>query len=244
MSKMSRYTTQEKAAIAADLLNTFPPKHLREKAHEFQWKNRSMPDAWEERVRLQLDLQRSTDDQASIAAAQAIHRWGFGSDFALLDNDKSCQQAVLVMIKNFSTTCNREVLETSLSTVLSLPDIGIATASKWTCLSDQLRFAIYDSRVSVALRSVCVDEKHRAFPILPRQAGDQRRESKRIAFTANNLEPARMSRAYLDYNDVIRIVALNAGLPTALVEMALFMDGDVWNTSKDTVAPLRRGMWS
>lgn len=122
--------------------------------------------------------------------------------------------------------------------LLDLPGVGIATVSKWIALLDQDRNAIYDSRVSVALRNVCINGG-RCFPIVPR-----RPSGNHSPWPSDHVATKTMWTFYVDYLAVMRCVGLEAGLKPSQVEMALFMigdescpDPDAWKTG---CRPLRR----
>jgi hypothetical protein len=130
-----------------------------------------------------------------------------------------------------------------LTQALSYPGVKIAKVSKWICFIDQRRYAIYDSRVSVALRGVMIDtaggQSHRAFPLIGRRAALHRVPFRQDSLSAT---PLRMARAFLDYIDVLQLVSAQTGMFAAEIEMALFMAGNVgWGG--EHVPPLQRKMW-
>jgi hypothetical protein len=129
--------------------------------------------------------------------------------------------------------------------LLSHKNIGIATASKWVCFIDQNKYAIFDSRVSIALRALTAEanrnEYKRAFPIIPRRA-----MGGHIAWTADWIvsRPERIARAYMDYLDVLKgVTGKQNVLNPAQVEMALFMLGDIWADDQPPLLHLTQGMW-
>ncbi len=129
-----------------------------------------------------------------------------------------------------------------LSKLLSHNGLGIATVSKCVCFVNQTRFAIFDSRVSIALRNVTI-EGHRAFPVVGR-----RPSGGRIAWTSTPLlsvSPICTARAYIDYLQILGHLSNTIdGMNAAQIEMALFMAGDVWPSDGEVLKPLLRGIWS
>ena len=93
------------------------------------------------------------------------------------------------------------------------------------CLLNQERFAILDSRVSVALRELRKDGL-RFLPILPR-----RKKLDHTPWPEDYFPPAvkaaSMASYYLRYLALMRDAAHTLKLKPAEVEMALFMMGDV-----------------
>jgi hypothetical protein len=75
--------------------------------------------------------------------------WGGFGSFPLREPDK----VIEITRKAFNFLDNGEIAE-AVSTLLSIYQVGIASATKIIGLSDQYRYAIYDSRVGTALRSL------------------------------------------------------------------------------------------
>ncbi|MET3622545.1 hypothetical protein [Burkholderia ambifaria] len=176
-------------------------------------------------------------------AANEIHLWGFGSKLPGSIDRKDWHERLRIALELW---CDDNSTRTSLTAAFaSLHDTGvkIARVSKWLCFLDQRRFAIYDSRVSVALRDCCDDQGRRAFPIVPRRAPKGANQWP----GATIMSPERSADVYVDYIAVTRLTArmLNdrkigqlgaswrqdnpeSGWWPVHVEMALFMAGDVW----------------
>lgn len=207
--------------LANALLKIHSAEQLRASHESFTWRKKALAQAWQERCSLSDDLVKSLEDQAKFdEAIKKIHKWGFGGSppESAINND-SLRRRMRELLDT-DNLLNDDILVDHFTEMLNLRGVGIARASKWICLLDQTRFAIYDSRVSVALREVEIDD-HRAFPILPRQ------ESKRhIQWLKDTIKPSAMAKHYLGYLETIRAVATKVELLPAEIEMALFMLGD------------------
>ena len=111
----------------------------------------------------------------------------------------------------------------SLAKCLKTPNIKIATFSKWICFTDQSNFAIYDSRVSLALRKIKIDKK-RFFPTLGSRAKG-RPQSDYIGSNASSAAD-QMAGKYMVYLDLLHSILSATTLSRVTeLEMALFMLG-------------------
>jgi hypothetical protein len=241
------YTPAEISAISDSVLHAMPGPHLRANHAGFTLRTIGLPQAWTTRVNLEAQLSqavRAHSATAVVAAAEAVHKWGFGSSIpkevkSIATFGRTLLSALVAFDGATPPYC--AMRESALAALLDIDGIGIATASKWICFVDQSRFGIFDSRVSIALRDIPVAHA-RAFPIVPRQALQGK-----VQFgsdTQINSNPLRMARAYLDYLAVLSTIARRVRLDAAEVEMALFMIGDVWANGLPPLSPLRRGMWN
>jgi len=111
----------------------------------------------------------------------------------------------------------------SLAKCLKTPNIKIARFSKWICFVDQSSYAIYDSRVSLALRKIKVGEK-RFFPTLGSRAkGRPQRD-----YIGSNTSTAahKMAGKYMVYLDLLNTILSDTAFSrVAELEMSLFMLG-------------------
>ncbi|WP_162782232.1 hypothetical protein [Arenimonas caeni] len=203
--------------IAAAIIARFPQCILERHLERFEWRGDSWESAWLKREELSKQLclaLESAEQESLLAALRAIHSWGFAkaSVFpAAIERRVDEAGAVLIEIRS-------ELSLNKVNGLLNVPGVGIATASKWICLLDQSAFAIYDSRVSVALREICVDEK-RCFPILPPWKGSN-------SWPQDYVTKERMATYYLRYIEALREVSESyTAMSPARIEMALFMAG-------------------
>jgi hypothetical protein len=244
------YTDFEIRAITQDFLLRYPPALLSALRGSFTWGTVELPTAWLTRKQLAaaLDAALTTGSlSALLAAADRIFLWGFGQGIPQsVRGDPSFLPALYEALLRFRLTPrgNYRACVPALARLLCIKDLGIASVSKWICLLDQERFAIYDSRVSVALLNVAAPCGSRAFPVVGR-----RPIKGVLAWQADsqvNNDPWRAARVYVDYLHVLEQVrVLHRRHYAARIEMALFMaGGPMWRPPGARRRPMRRGMWS
>lgn len=152
--------------------------------------------------------------------ADAVYKWGFGN--------KSTPPSLSANLTLFCelNRCwyaaqDRQKMIATLSEFLDLKGIGIASASKWVCFADEQRFAIYDSRVSAALRAIKVNSKI-VFPTVGRRAVSGKKYPYATPRTNDQ-----MAHDYLFFIDFVNAIAKTYGIDSpAEIEMGLFMLGD------------------
>lgn len=127
----------------------------------------------------------------------------------------------------------------SLIALLEIKYLGIARVSKFVCFLDQDRYAIYDSRVSYALKDLTLDGAQRVFPFV---GGRPVKNSRYVLADVIASKPRHMTAVYIVFLHLLQRVAekLNerGGITDrplqqvvgqqwtpALLEMALFMAG-------------------
>ena len=248
ISLSANYSQESISEIAASILEIYPTDQLQILYRTFCWQNIVLPEAQNKRNDLSAALitaLKSGHATALRSAADNIHRWGFGRPISAAVRESLAFWSDLeAMLTVFAEMREDEIYQSvePLSKLLSHNGLGIATVSKWVCFVNQTRFAIFDSRVSIALRNVTI-EGHRAFPVVGR-----RPSGGRLAWTATPLLsscPIRTARAYIDYLQVVgRLTNTIGGMTAAQIEMALFMAGDVWPSECEVLKPLARGIWS
>ena len=201
----------------------------------FEWNGEKLPEAWRSRKELE-QLVRCTPPDQLLSLAETIYKWGFGRPMPKSrQDDPAFLPAILQLFTTWSAegdiADHKQRRISSLARLLSVSRVGIAQASKWICFIDQSRYAIYDSRVSMALRDIAI-EGRRVFPIVAR-----RPVRGEVAWSPDSasLDPKRMAEHYWSYLTLISYVARKTphsiegrSLYPAEVEMALFMIGDVW----------------
>jgi len=144
----------------------------------------------------------------------------------------------------------------SLAALLAVPGLGIARVTKFVCFLDQQRYAIYDSRVSYALKDLTLDGAWRVFPFV---GGRQPKEKNFVYGEAVLNSPRKSTAVYLLFLRLLAHAAekLNekGGIADrnlrqvvgeqwspALLEMALFMAGK--DRLRDpSIRGLERGFW-
>ncbi|WP_374701974.1 hypothetical protein [Ideonella sp. B508-1] len=240
------YTPTEIHAISQDVLRVYPAARIQREYLRFMWRGVGLPQARVTRDHLCSPLQsavRSRSKKQLLDAANDIHDWGFGQPVPnLVLGASNFLPALLEVLAAFdgTTPAYTSMQESTLVALLSIPGLGIATVSKWICFMDQSRYGIFDSRVSIALRDVQLQDV-RAFPVMGRRplVGKQAFSSDTQILSSST----RTARAYLDYLAVLSSVARAVRLDAAEVEMALFMLGDVWADGQPPLRSLRRGSW-
>lgn len=204
--------------VAQQLLNHYPGETLERHYRALEWKNQKFTAASDKRRDLSTTLTTSLKNASEtglVAALMDIHTWGLAGEFPhAVEANTERIRAILRAAQG------RKLQEKEIESLLDLPGIGIATASKWICLVDQDRYAIFDSRVSVALKDICVDGK-RSFPIVAR-----RKSARHTPWPSDQVTPEKMASFYTHYTDTLAEVGAKVGMKPSEIEMALFMIGD------------------
>lgn len=159
-------------------------------------------------------------DAAEVMATK-VYKWGFGKNNC--PNSLKSNWPLFCRVNQcWNEGGDRKRMVELLTELLRLKGIGIATASKWICFIDEDRYAIYDSRVSAALRSIKVNNK-RVFPTVGRrQFGSKKYPAPTVR------TPAQMASDYLFFTDFSSVVAKRYNFDSpAKVEMGLFMLGNI-----------------
>jgi hypothetical protein len=197
---------------------------------QFQWNNEVMPQAWETREALTTVLLA----EGPTAYLTRVHRWGFRN----ADIPESIRsQAIWPVVSQTLLTQWQEIADTpshdaktALVNVLALRGLGLARTTKWICFLDQSRYAIYDSRVSYALRRLLIDDR-RIFPLVGGRVSNANRPhavSADACVSVANVAAAAYVNYLLLVRRVARLVAMDSGDDTwcpGLVDCALFVAG-------------------
>lgn len=211
-------------AIAQLILEKYPPDRIRNELSNFYWNGDDFKEGWEKRRALEKNLRVAIDDlsESGIAASiTEIYRWGFERNAPNVDGDDWRKDAG-AMIRAFSNSDSAvSQQKDALNKLLGHKGIKIATASKWVCFCDQTKYAIYDSRVSIALRDIVGTNGRRFFPTVGR------RQIKGSKYPyGSTLKPSQLVEKYFLYLDTLRIISKRIDLRVAEIEMALFMIGE------------------
>jgi hypothetical protein len=201
---------------------------IREAYLQFEWRKERLPKAVQRRNALeamtQQWLQTGMPD-GGLRVAREVYEWGFGRHSL----PKSCrnetwQLAFHETLQSWHRAdgASSDAAFNAFCQLLETPSVGIATVSKWICFVDQSRYAIYDSRVSRALRHVEIDGK-RIFPLVPSRSKSPLWNAPDIRHNENVYRNTVF--AYVAYLILVRALAPYANLSVAQVEMALFMMG-------------------
>jgi len=160
---------------------------------------------------------------------QKVHVWGFGQPLSKSTCHilKEPHRSVLseCMKKWYSKSDISERRE-SLREALKIKSIGIARLSKWVCFLDQEVYAIYDSRVSLALRRLRLDD-HRAFPTIGRRSSAKIKYPYQSYLGKDSLEVAEnVTYAYLNFLALLDVLKIRFNISSSSeIEKGLFMLG-------------------
>ena len=207
------------------LLDIYSENEVRAALEHFRWKRDDRHEGWKRREGLSealLAALRGGRNDELLGALREIHRWGLPGRFP-----DSVETRIANVRSLLGQIQARELDVEALTALLELDGVGIATVSKWICFLDQSRYAIYDSRVSVALREMRDENNDRYLPVMPRRSSKTR-----TPWPADSVTPSSMALCYFDYlalaQDAAReLKTRDSTMNTAKVEMALFMIGDI-----------------
>lgn len=211
--------------------------------HSFEFKGEKFAAGWRTRKSLSYT---DKDKYSEIKYADRVHRWGFGSDVpadvksSLLYRPELEKLCRFWSIEGDPWARDDQEAMNSFIALMSMDEFKIAKVSKLICFLNQDRYAIYDSRVSYALRKLSIGGL-RVFPQVggrPARKGEPRRVGPTQSVTG---DARRIARTYVDFLMLMRCFAerLNDKAPLtadaedgpslwnpSLVEMALFMLGE------------------
>lgn len=253
------YSILEIETIVVNCQATYTEDKFLELKDGFQWEKSDFQVSYNKRNQLEKDLTDSLRDSDDIKFKKTIadiYKWGFGKQLNKdwINNDKFWELLKELLTGLYKLDCILNIRNTEIPSLikkmLDIKDVGLATLSKWICFVNQSKFAIYDSRVSIALREIKVDEIHRAFPIMARRKLKNKIAWKQDSIfnnVANNDSSSRVANMYVDYLIFLNKLIDKCTLieKAADIEIALFMAGDVWSSKEQNanLKILRRGMW-
>lgn len=148
-----------------NLLDIYCENEVRAALEHFRWKRDDRHKGWKRREGLSealLEALRGGRNDELLGALRKIHRWGLPGRFP--DSVETRIKDVRSLLGRIQA---RELVIEALTALLELDGVGIGTVSKWICFLDQSRYAIYDSRVSVALREMRDENNDRYLPVMP-----------------------------------------------------------------------------
>lgn len=228
--------TTQIAQLASDLITQVD---LTSWLHAFEWEGQALEPAWARR----LSLESTGWVDHAEHYGDRVHTWGFGH----VVQTRVRQQASYVLAlrtlceiwSQHTRACTSPLAIDSLAALLGIRYLGIARVSKFICFLSQERYAIYDSRVSYALKDLSLDGCKRVFPFV---GGKQVKHTKYVLADPIASDAQHMAVIYAEFLRLLQRVAeqLNAqgGIADpalqqacgprwtpALLEMALFMAG-------------------
>jgi hypothetical protein len=213
--------------LANNILLIYSKEDLLTHFNNFTWGKKSFNESIGARFKLEKMtkewIESNSEDGYEIILNE-IYTWGF--------NKKTPPQSTLSanfktpfidLMRTWSDEKSSSIKKiNSLERVLSFDRVGIATVSKWICFIDQSRYAIYDSRVSIALSPITLSSGKRALPIIGRRSTKTNKYPSQDAVVSNNKA---MSEAYILYLDALQEMRTKVNLTPNQIEMALFMIG-------------------
>lgn len=207
----------------------------------FEWAGVGMPDAWKARERLEQLGKCALVDPMRFA--DEVHKWGFRNapvKEAVRKNphfEPALKNLLLTWTQGGLSAESKPHKLRALTEMLQIPLVGIATASKWICFLNQGSYAIYDSRVSLALREIVVNGC-RPFPIVSRRSLADKKAWRQDLGKGQAKLMAEAYWAYLLTLESLATVDRRTVVPSlaANVEMALFMMGNVWPDERDRIS--------
>ena len=205
----------------------------------FEWDRQGLQLAWASRQALADGRFGDTVEQY----AERVHKWGFGTSVrASVVQHEAYSSSMRALCQTWSDevapwSCP-EAIE-SLVALLEIKYVGIARVSKFVCFIDQDRFAIYDSRVSYALKDLTLDGMQRVFPFV---GGRPVKNARYVLADIMAAKPRHMTAVYVAFLCLLQRVAetlnqrggvsdstlqqaVGKQWTPALLEMALFMAG-------------------
>ena len=220
--------------VCEQFLGTFPYLTIEQAYENFSWGNASTP---QQAVATRSEVATNFSSwvtagcprEIAIQKIDEVHKWGFNGQGLnkrqVILHDEPYLSNFISLIQVWKQCNDTSKMQDTLATCLQTPYVKIARFSKWICFIDQKKFAIYDSRVSLALRQIKLD-KSRVFPTLGAKSTGRPNAD---FISANKIVATeRIAATYILYNKMLRAVLPHYNLESvAELEMALFMLGTV-----------------
>ena len=232
-------------SIAVELFNLFKKQEkfyskekVKEYSKNFEWQKKNATESLYNRNNKAEEFQswiRKLTKQSKPDLKEAenmfnhVLEWGFGTknffNGKKYINNKQKKVGELIDFCKFINDWNkgnREEKRKSHLNILNISGVGIARSSKWICFVDQKRYAIYDSRVSLALSKIINEKKKKPFfQVL------KRRDLKTKKYPKGSSRSKSLTvDDYFIFLKFINKVADEYGIEPYKVEMSLFMMGD------------------
>ena len=211
------------------ILDKYSEVTLLDYFESFAWGGASHEESLSTRLQLYANVEDATSwsPEETVSYFNRIKMWGFNNaeiDSGLV-SDQSFVDAAVSLLHGWLPTSNSAALRSqSLLDLMQFPKMGIATVSKFTAMVDPQYAAIYDSRVSLALRDLESNGK-RLFPTVGRRSTAQKKYPAADYITAKK-DKKDLVEFYLWYLDVLsEVTDLTHFSKNSDVEMALFMIG-------------------
>lgn len=213
--------------LASALLKQWSEKALFGYYESFNWNGESHADSIRDRENL-LQLGKSIPETADAVVLffNDIRKWGFNNSplpDSLIKNAnfKKISLELFLACKHGDDSDKSD----AIAAMLAVKGLGIANVSKFVAMCDPVRGAIYDSRVSIALRCVSL-ESNNLFPVVGRRKTKRNIHVPASSLTTLKKNRFRLTAIYLAYLSMLDQVRQRTKFKTnSQIEMALFMIG-------------------
>ena len=207
-----------------EFMNCFSRSTLLTAIDSFKW-GKNSEDSKKEREEVTHKFKLWLSNGKPIVDAQAhadlVMEWGFNGQ----KSPKSLSEN-LAEFCNFISTWEKKDSASDMKNLLArnlqVKGIGIARSSKWLCFINPEELCIYDSRVSVTLRTLGKG-KGKTFPTVGRKKTNRTSDFPNPNFR----KPEKMAEDYCKFLDLVDAIKLEYQIDSASkIEMGLFMLGD------------------
>ena len=216
----------------------YSKEKVQEYFEKFEWQKKNVNESFEIRKNAAKKFQNwvtrlKNQSKPDLIEAENMFNhvleWGFGTkNFFNGKKYINNKQKKVGELKDFCKFINdwnkgnREEKRKSHLNILNISGVGIARSSKWICFIDQENYAIYDSRVSLALSKIINKKKEKPFfQVL------KRRDLKTKKYPKGSSRSKSLTvDDYFIFLKFINKVADEYGIKPYEVEMSLFMMGD------------------
>jgi len=209
------------------LLSIYPESVLSEWFKKFAWGSCSHEESVKTRQEL-VDIGQalSNNEDHVVNFFNTVKRWGFNNQEIDSDlrGDADFRSSCLSLFEAWRGESNTKKIET-MGNLMSFPGMGIANVSKFTAMTDPVFGAIYDSRVSIALRPITYKDKV-FFPTVGRRKTLSKPHYNASVMTQKQ-NRFKLAERYLLFLQMLSHVCSQTGFArNSDIEMSLFMIGD------------------
>jgi hypothetical protein len=219
-------------ALGEYLLELYPEPILKEFFYSYCWNDEGLKASLARREGL-VEKGRHIGNTTSEVTSffNDIHEWGFNQKIhetvaeTSIFKDKS-----VALFKAWKNGSKDEKIK-SVGDLMECKGIGIAKTSKFAAMLDPDFGAIYDSRVSIALRPLLHKNKM-FFPTVGRRQSKSRQHFGASAMTTQKGRRFELAEKYFLYLEMLSEVRAQTDFKTNTeIEMGLFMIGKDWPIS-------------
>lgn len=217
----------EKSDLADALLTIYPEQVLNEWFTKFAWGNNSHEQSVATRQKLIDRGQTLTVDETSVVNFfNEVKKWGFKNQQISpeLVNNPDFRTTCLSLFEAWQGSSESKKIKT-MGELMGFPGMGIANVSKFTAMTDPVFGAIYDSRVSIALRPLTYKDKI-FFPTVGRRKTQSKPHYNASVMTQKKYR-FRLAERYILFLQMLSEVQDRSQFDqNSKIEMCLFMIGE------------------